>query len=195
MKETVPGIFLIESTARADEKNGLKERYALEEILSMAGRPMQHHHIRTLKELTEFVKEFYVSQYRYLHLASHGCSKGIELTYDFVPFDKLASILAPVMDRRRLFISACESTRSALAIPLFRDSTCYSVIGPRGKPSFHESAVAWGAFYTLMSKENRRVMKREKIESNLRGVCKLFGCSFNAFFRVGKSAHLKVFRG
>lgn len=155
---------------------------------------MLHYHIRTRTELQKFIQEFAASQYRYLHLASHGCNKGIELTYDFIPFDDLAAILSPVMNDRRLFVSACDSSRNALARPLFRASTCYSVIGPRGEPAFHKSAIAWAAFYTLMSMENRKVMKKAVIRRKLQAVCNVFGVTFNAFFRVGKNSHPEVFR-
>jgi hypothetical protein len=193
-KDTVPGIFVVESTSRDNERDGMRERYALEEILNLTGRPVQHHHIRTRKELEEFVREFGDSKYRYLHLASHGCKEGIELTYDFVPFGELAQILIPVMDEKRLFISACDSSRNALARPLFRGSTCYSVIGPRGEPTFHQSAIAWAAFYTLMSMEDRKIMKRDVIRKKLQDVCNVFGVAFNAFFRVGKNSDQEVFR-
>jgi hypothetical protein len=193
LKDTVPGIFLIESTSRTDEQNNLRERYALEEILGLTGRPMKHYYIRTRTELEKFVQEFGASKYRYLHLASHGCPTGIELTYDFVLFKDLAAVLAPVMDGRRLFISACDGSKNALARPLFRNSTCYSVIGPRGAPPFHKTAIAWAAFYTLMSMENRKVMTKKVIRKKLRIVSSVFGISFNAYFRVGRSSHPEVF--
>ena len=82
MKNTIPGIFLIESTYREDEQHDLRERYALEEILRLAGGRLQHHYIRTRKELKHFTTEFRESRFRYLHLACHGDRHGIGLTYD-----------------------------------------------------------------------------------------------------------------
>jgi hypothetical protein len=194
MKHTIPGIFLIESSYRSDEQNGLRERYALEEILLASGRRLQHHYIRTRKELNELVKEFRDSRFRYLHLACHGSREGIALTYDTIPFAELASILAPAMDGRRLFISACDSTRSALAIPLFRRSSCYSVVGPRGDIRLHDATMAWALFYSLMSKANRQAMQQAVIRENLQVVCNVLNLKFQAFFNEDGAAHLHVFR-
>jgi len=196
MKDTVPGIFLIESSARDDEQKGLRERHALEEILGMDGRPFRHYYIRTEKELKELVSEFRASDYRYLHLACHGDSEGtgISLTYDDVAFSALAGILSPALNDRRLFISACDSTRSALAKPIFGSSTCYSVIGPRGNITFHDAALAWAVFYSLMSRVNRKVMEQQVIRDQLHSVCSLLKVSFNAFFNVHGLPQLEVFR-
>jgi hypothetical protein len=195
MKNTIPGIFLIESTYREDEQHDLRERYALEEILRLAGGRLQHHYIRTRKELKHFTTEFRESRFRYLHLACHGDRHGIGLTYDNIPFSQLAEILSPAMDGRRLFISACDSTRSALARPLFRKSTCYSVIGPRGDIRFHDATIAWAVFYSLMAKVNRNAMKQAVIRTKLQAVCDLFDLSFHAFFNNNGSTVLEVFRG
>jgi hypothetical protein len=196
MKTTVPGIFLIESGSRKDEQHGLRERIALEEILGLEGRPFQHYYIRTEKELRELITEYSESNYRYLHLACHGDSegKGISLTYDDVSFPELATILAPALNEKRLFVSACDSTRTALAKPIFRSSTCYSVIGPRGDINFHDAALAWAVFYSLMSRVNRKVMKQQEIKDQLHSVCKLLKVSFNGFFNVRGLPHLEVFR-
>jgi hypothetical protein len=195
MKDTVPGIFLIESSERDDEQKGLRERHALEEILGMDGRRFQHYYIRTKKELRELVNEFHDSRYRYLHLACHGDSKGegISLTYDNVAFADLAAILAPVLNDRRLFISACDSTRTALAKPIFKSSTCYSVIGPRGDITFRDAALAWAVFYSLMSRVNRKAMKQQVIRDQLHSVCDLLKVHFNAFFNAEGIPHLEVF--
>jgi len=194
MKDTVPGIFLIESSRRDQELLPLRERFALEEVLSSSGRRLQCHYIRTFKELVELVKEFDESRFRYLHISSHGNRERIALTYDTVALPDLASLLAPVMGHRRLFLSACKSTRHALATPLFRTSSCYSVIGPRGNVRFHDAVLAWALFYSLMSKANRKVMKREMIERRLQSVCDVLDVSFNGFFNNDGKAELKVFR-
>jgi len=192
--DTVPGIFLIESSDREDEQNGLRERHALEEILGMGGRAFKHEYIRTEKELRALITEFEESNYRYLHLACHGDGKGICLTYDDVHFAKLATILAPALNDKRLFLSACDSTRTALAKPIFASSTCYSIVGPRGNITFHDAALAWAVFYSLMSRVNRKVMKQRVIKDQLQSVCKVLHVSFNAFFNVNGLPQLEVFR-
>jgi hypothetical protein len=195
VKNTIPGIFLIESTYRDDEQNERRERYALEEIFRLAGGRLQHHYIRTRKEFQHFITEFRDSRFRYLHLACHGDRHGIGLTYDNIPFPELADILSPAMDGRRLFVSACDSTRSELARRLFRKSTCYSVVGPRGDIRFHDAAIAWAVFYSLMIKANRVAMKQAVIRDKLKAVSDLFDLSFHAFFNNNGTTALEVFRG
>jgi hypothetical protein len=193
-RTTVPGIFLIESTYREDERNGLRERHALEEILNMVGRPFSHYYIRTEKELVELIAEFRESNFRYLHLACHGDRHGIGLTFDKVPLSRLAAILAPALNERRLFLSACDCIRTVLAKPIFKSSTCYSVIGPSGDINFSDATLAWAVFYSLMSRVNRRVMKQRVIKNQLRSVCKVLKVSFNAFFNDDGLPRLEVFR-
>jgi hypothetical protein len=195
MKDTIPGIYLIESSYRDDEQNELRERYVIEEILRLAGGRLQHHYIRTRKEFKYFIAEFQESRFHYLHLACHGDLNGVGLTYDSIPFSDLADILSPAMDHRRLFVSACDCTRSALARPLFRKSTCYSVVGSRSDIRFHDAAISWAVFYSLMAKTNRKAMKQAAIRTTLQAVCDLFDVSFNAFFNINGTAQLVVFRG
>jgi hypothetical protein len=194
MTKTIPGVFLIESSYRENEQGALRERFALEEILTSTGRRLEHYYIRTAKELKKLVTEFHNSNFRYLHLACHGGSQGIALTYDNVPFAELAAILAPAMNDRRHFLSACSSTRRALARPLFVNSTCNSIVGPRGDIRFHDAILAWALFYSLMSKVNRDAMKRTAIMQNLQEVCDVLKISFNVLVNESGRAALHVIR-
>jgi hypothetical protein len=189
---SIPGTFIIESNQFDDEEDERQEGRVLKEVLRLTGRPVLYRYIRTRKELGAVLAHFAESRYRYLHLACHGSGKGIALTLDYVDFVGLAELLAPLMNKRRLFISACDSTRRALAEPLFRRSTCYSVIGPRGRITFPDAAMTWAAFYSVMSKASPKVMKRSEIERRLCAGCKVFGVRFNAFFRNGSLAEFVV---
>lgn len=192
MKTLVPGTFIIESNQFEDEEDKRQEGQVLKEMLTLTGRPVLYFYIRTQKEFEAVLERFSNSRFRYLHLACHGSKDGIFLTLDHLSFASLAKLLAPAMNDRRLFISACDSTRRVLAEPLFINSTCFSVIGPRGNITFSDAAIAWASFYSVMSKASPRVMKRPEIKRQLSRVCKLFGVRFNAFFRSSKSAKFEV---
>jgi hypothetical protein len=155
---------------------------------------VQSYYIRTAKELSELILEFRDSNFRYLHLACHGNAKGIQFTYDYIPLEQLASIVAPALHDRRLFLSACQSTRGPLARELFRHSSCYSVIGPKDDPRFHDATLAWALFYSLMSKANREVMKQAEIKLQLQSVCDLLDIRFNAFFNNKGIPQHQIFR-
>src|SRR5260370_3204070 len=108
-------------------------------------------------------------------------------------FAHLAHRLAPFMDKRRLFISACQGAQRDLAEPLLLSSKCYSVVGPAEDIGFHDSAIAWASFYVLMSRKDPERMVREDIEMNLERVCAFYGVSFNAFFREDGAVVLRSF--
>lgn len=182
-EKTYRGVFIIESTDVDDEENRRQEGRALTNMLELARRPVLYRYIRTSKELEKMLKQFAETTYRYLHLACHGNREVIALTYDEVRLRVLADVLAPFMNNRRLFISACEAAQRPLAEPLLTLSTCYSVVGPARDISFRDSAIAWASFYVLMSQLDPKRMVRADIESNLSKVCELYRVPFNAFFR------------
>lgn len=139
------------------------------------------------------LQQFSDTTYRYLHLACHGNQNAIALTYDELNLRSLADVLAPFMDKRRLFISACQAAQLPLAKPLLTSSACYSVVGPANDITFHDAAIAWASFYVLMSKKDPKRMVRADIESNLERVCAFYGVSFNAFFRENGAVATKRF--
>jgi len=152
-------------------------------MLQLAKRYVMYRYIRTEKELTQMLIQFQGTGFRYLHLACHGNSTEIALTFDTIPLRRLADLLIPHLDRKRLFISACHGAHRSLAGPVLTGSGCYSVIGPTRDIDFQDVVVAWASFYTLMSKADPDVMKRKDIQANLQRVCDLFRVSFDAFFR------------
>lgn len=162
-------------------------------MLELAKRPVLYRYIRTAKELGKMLQQFHDTTFRYLHLACHGNRTGIALTYDELSLRPLAHLLAPFMDKRRLFISACQAAQRPLAEPLLRASNCYSVVGPAEDIGFRDAAIAWASFYVLMSKKDPKRMVRADIESNLDRVCAFYGVSFNAFFRENETAVMKRF--
>jgi hypothetical protein len=182
-KKTYRGVFIIESTDDDDEEHDRKEGKALTAMLELAKRPVLYRYIRTKKELEKMLRQFEATTYRYLHLACHGNRNEIGLNCDDLSLEQLADGLAPFMDKRRLFISACQGAQRSLAEPLLLSSKCYSVVGPAEDIGFHDSAIAWASFYVLMSRKDPERMVREDIEMNLERVCAFYGVSFNAFFK------------
>ena len=72
-------------------------------------------YIRTKRELKAILEQFLASKYRYLHLSCHGNRNSMGTTLDSIPFSELGPLIAPYLDRRRLFVSACSMTNDALA--------------------------------------------------------------------------------
>jgi hypothetical protein len=179
---SIPGAFIIESNQFEDEDDERLEGRVLREMLSLSGRPVRYRYIRTKLEFEAILVQFRESRFRYLHLACHGTGEGFALTLDTIGFAECAELLIPVMNKRRLFISACDGSRRALADPIFEHTTCYSVIGPRGTISFPDAAITWASFYSAMSKMNDDAMKRADIEMQLGRICRTFDVRFNAFF-------------
>lgn len=182
-RKTYRGVFIIESTDDDDEEHDRKEGKALKAMLQLAKRPVLYRYIRTKKELDKMLRQFHGTTYRYLHLACHGNPDEIGLNCDDVGLPQLADRLAPFMDKRRLFISACQGAQLALAEPLLLSSKCFSVVGPAQDIGFGDSAIAWTSFYVLMSKKDPERMVRQDIEEILERVCVFYGLSFNAFFK------------
>lgn len=105
---TEPGVFILESNTLADERKGRREGEALREILRLLKRHADYRYFRTTKELKALLSEFERSRLRYLHLACHGDPTAFGLTLETVPFSEFSSIAAPHLDKRRLFVSACD---------------------------------------------------------------------------------------
>jgi hypothetical protein len=192
-KKTTRGVFIIESTSELDEEENRQEGMALRAILQLAKRPVLYRYIRTEKELKQMLQQFHGTTFRYLHLACHGNRSAIALTYDDLTLRRLADVLAPFMDKRRVFISACQAAQRPLAEPLLNVSTCNSVVGPADDIGFRDAAIAWASFYVLMSKIDPERMVRADIERNLDRVCNFYRVSFNAFFRENGLVTLKRF--
>src|SRR4051812_44820486 len=115
MKDTYPGVFIIESLTFEDEELGRAEGGILRDILRLSSRGADYLYIRTERELEVALERFYESRKRYLHLSCHGNDHSLALTLDHVTFSKFAELAKPVLEQRRLFISACEVVNSSFA--------------------------------------------------------------------------------
>ena len=130
MKDTIPEVFIVESLRFHDEEKGYYEGQIISDILRLNKKQSKYYYIRTKKELRAFLDKFRDSNYRYLHLSCHANRGEMATTLDSIPFSELASLLKPYLNKRRLFVSACEMVNINLANLLLPGSGCFSLMGP-----------------------------------------------------------------
>ncbi len=117
--DTRPTVFIVESNSLRDERRQYREGEILSQVLRMMGKGAEYRYIRTSKELGAMAQEFRKSRFRYLHMACHGAYDGFGLPLDTVPFTDCARIVGPVIENRRLFLSACSFAQPGLARAVF----------------------------------------------------------------------------
>lgn len=182
MKKTIPEVFIIESLTLKDEEKHRHEGEILSRMLNLAGKTKtRYFYIRTKKELDEIIDIFDESQYRYLHLSCHANNSEMETTFDCVSFEELGSMLRPCIQKRRVFVSACEMANKDLARILLKDTGCYSLIGPARDINFDDAAAFWVSFYHLMFKANERGMGGKNLRWCITELSALFDEPVNYF--------------
>lgn len=192
----LPELFIIESLDIEDEYNDCLEGQRLRTMLAMSGKECKYFYIRTKKEFCEILGEFAESRYRYLHLSCHGGrsgkTMGLWTTYDHLAFPTLGKILTPYIKKRRVFVSACNAAKPALAENLLAKTGCYSVMGPSESIDFDDAALFWATFYHLMFRKDTERMKRKDIEKIGRKVADLFDVRMRLWLRDGDSTATMV---
>lgn len=188
---SIPQVFIIESLDFKDEINNLYEGRILSDILHLNNKKSIYYYIRTKQELKEVVKIFSESNFRYLHLSCHGSIDSMFTTLDQIPFSKLAEILCPYLEKKRLFISACSMTNRNLAKEIIPKSKCYSIVGPNRKIPFSDSAILWAAFYHLMFNISHKSMKRENILNTGQDIVNTFKVGLNYYSRSNNKSRFK----
>jgi len=104
-------------------------------------------------------------------------------TIEPIPAIEMADLLAPHLNHRRLFISACLATDNKFVTALMERTDCSSVLGPSGSPNFDDAAIFWTAFYHMMFKQNPNSMTNAIIEENVRKCASLVNEQFTFFYR------------
>lgn len=178
-----PELFIIESLGFDNEKEQLFEGRVISQILHLSDKKSIYYYIRTKAELSEVLDIFKECDYRYLHISSHGSWDAMHTTIDAIPFDELGKMLRPVLDGRRLFLSACSMTNVNLARKLMPKSGCFSIVGPKRTVNFNDAAILWASFYHLMFKSNARAMKHAQLEKNVQNVSSMFKVPLNYYQR------------
>lgn len=169
-----PEIFIIESLDFKDEKAERFEGRIISQILGLSGKQCEYYYIRTKRELKTLLDQFKSTHYRYLHLSCHGSSESISTTLDPIPFSELGPLLRPFLRRRRLFLSACSATNSALADTIMPGSGCYSILGPDQDIYFSDAAVLWASFYHVMFTADSKAMKYKTIKAKAQEVSDMY---------------------
>jgi hypothetical protein len=188
MPETIPELFIIESLTLDDEENARQEGEILSRMLRLAGKTRtKYFNIRTKRELEEIVALFDESRYRYLHLSCHANDSEMGTTFDTVSFKQLGAMLRPCLEKRRVFVSACEMANLRLANLLLPGSGCRSLVGPARDINFDDAAAFWVSFYHLMFRANEGGMGRKDLEWCITDLAALYGEPVN-YFTASRSA-------
>ncbi|SRR5713226_587464 len=185
---TKPQVFIIESLRFDDEQEDLFEGKVLSQMLKLSGSEPRYVYLRTKQELEEVIDQFEDSSFRYLHFSCHGSSKGIGLTLDHLSFDELAEMLAPCLEKKRVFFSSCKVMNKTLASALLKKTGCYSVIGPSKNINFDRATAFWSSFYHIMLRDEAKSMKRDKLQECTSSLQRLFGVHMRYFSTSKKSA-------
>lgn len=182
-----PRVFIIESLRFIDEKRDLYEGSLVSQILALSGSLAEYVYLRTKKELNEVMDHFETSGYRYLHFSCHGNRNEISLTLDDISFHEFGEIVKPYLENRRVFFSSCEVMNETLANALFKETGCYSLIGPSRSIDFDRAAIYWASFYHLMLRDAAQSMKRDRLRQTTAALQDLFGVHMR-YFSASKSA-------
>ena len=189
-----PELFIIESLELNDEKKGYFEGKILSDMLNLSEKKCIYYYIRTRTELIEILDEFYMTDYRYLHLSCHASRRKMATTFDSISFSDLGELLRDIGEDRRIFLSACSMSNKSLADAVIPQSRCYSILGPSTPVHFDDAAVFWTSFYHLMFKYNSRAMARRMILKNAEKVARMLGIRLNYFGRHSKKSvrHISI---
>lgn len=188
---SVPEVFIIESLKFEDEENGRYEGKILSNILHLSGKKSIYYYIRTKKELEEILEIFWETDYRYLHISCHGNGNEMATTLDSIPFKELAKLVEPVLEKRRLFLSACSMTNEKLAKEIIPSSDCLSIIGPSKNINFNDAAILWASFYHLMFRDNYKIMNRENLLRNTKSVAQMYKVPMNYYSKSKRKSGYK----
>lgn len=182
MKLTRPDVFIIESLSPDDEGNGRFEGSSISHILRLHGKEPRYQYVRTREDFKLAVKKFGKSGYRYLHISAHADTEGMCTTnLDEISYGELSEILAPHLEGKRLFLSACSMVHEAMAAAIVPKTKCNSIVGPSQQIGFSTAAVFWPAVYHLMFSHNRAKMQRRELKENLKQVADLFNVDISYF--------------
>ena len=183
-------VFIIESLRKDDRKAGLLEGEVISTILRMGGRNPLYRFVRTREQFIDAIEEFGACRYRYLHLSCHGNAHSFEFYFGPMRFTEFADLVRRKLQKRRLFVSACQSVNRRLVRLLIPSSGCISIIGPYELIDFDVAAVIWASYYYLAFKNDQTSMKRKMILRRLRKLTKLFKTNLN-YYSVSRTKGFK----
>lgn len=194
--KTSPNVYILETLSFEDEEKSHYEGSIVSQILSISGVDHKYQYFRTSQELDYFIRDFNRSCYRYLHLSCHGNKSGICTTLnESIETRELAFKLSNVLDKKRLFISACSVTTNELAKNIFDVTDCYSIIGPHKDINMDSAAIFWASFYHLLFKREKTYIKHQELSSLIKSLKRTFNIPL-AYYKknlVRKKVMLKFY--
>lgn len=194
---TKAAFFIIESRKIKEEKKSKKQGLILTEVLKLIGLKTEYRYIRTYKEFNEMIKQYYASNFRYLHIATHGTTGGFSLTLEQIKYEKFCKAIIKMPnsndEKRRLFISACNVKKDIAKIFLKKQNTFMSIIAPSINIKTRIAPIAWATFYNKVFEIEANKLKKPKkinndeIREHLHNICKFYDIKFNGYFRRKKT--------
>lgn len=194
------GVFVIESRKIKEEAKGKKQGLILTEIMALLGMKSEYRYIRTQKELGEMIRQYYKSNFRYLHFSMHGVSNKkdkpvskFSLSLDQVSYDTFCKSIIEnntgKNEKRRLFISACNVLDDITTQFEYRNNSFISIVSPSAKIRTSIAPLVWATFYHDMFTIEKKSMANSDIRENLDRICDLFNVKFNGYFRKGNDSN------
>jgi hypothetical protein len=182
IKRTNPTVCIVESLNFLQEDTH-KEGEIISRTLRLSAKDAHYTYLRSPQEMEAFAVEFGRSKHRYLHVSCHGNRKAFFTTTGHMLAADFARLLAPHVDSRRVFLSACQAAQSEFAKSLLSASGCWSVLAPVDDIFFDDAAIFWSSFYHIMFKNNPDSMNRSGIKRTVEKCADLIGAQFRLFFR------------
>jgi len=195
---TDPEVFIIESLTRDDFDNGRCEGDIITRILKMGGRSPEYFYTQTFEEFHQALVAFSESNYRYLHISSHGASDHFLFQFGEVYFNQFSGMVRDFLSHKRIFVSACEAVshdNHELANAVLRNTGCYSLIGSAEPIDFDDAAMFWSTFYYLayQNQGEKTKFNRDLIVTQLRKLTDLYPLKIN-YYSYSQSQGIKLDR-
>ncbi len=192
VQRTTPTVCIVESLEFLQEDSH-KEGEIISRTLRLSEKPAHYTYLRSWDEMKAFAKEFGRSKHRYLHVSCHGSASAFSTTTGRISAADFAAMLAPYVNNRRVFLSACQAAQSEFAQSLLSNSECWSVLAPVRDIYFDDAAIFWSAFYHIMFMDNPDTMNRSAIERTVQKCAELIDAEFRLFFREDGEVRSQTF--
>ncbi len=140
---TVPEVYIVESLPPEDVRSNLREGIVIKRMLQLGGRFPRYKYVEDIGGLSDALRSFGKSHYRYLHISCHGGARELELAREGITIQDFGAIATPHLGGKRLFLSTCLATNSLMASTVLKDSDCRSIAGPDGEVGFDDAAIMW----------------------------------------------------
>lgn len=198
-------VYIIESPNPVDIYHGRFEGDMIKKALSLDKIPCAHRIVvneeafkaSIIVGLLKEQMEAYKGLVPVIHISAHGGSEGIELTDGkIISWEDLKNSLLPISKALKgnllLSMSSCKGISACRMAMTEKEEECnpfFAVIGADGEPKWSDTAIAYAAFYHLVSKGCY-------IENAVKGMCEASGVDDFQIITatVAKKAYLDVIK-